>query len=474
MSRRDARHYDLIVIGGGATGSGVAASAAEQGLSVALIEEWKPGGTCLNAGCDPTKTMVRSAEVLYLAETARRFGISVPDAGVDWRLVRRRIDDVVDEIRGGDGAANVRAMGIDLYEAHGRFLSQNQVLAGDDLLAGDHIVVATGQTSRVPPIDGLEAAGYLTNIDAVALDTLPDSLVVVGGGAVSVEFAQIFSRFGVSVTLVGTREYVLPKEDEELSRELTGILRREGIVMQMNSRVTRSRRSPDGRVTLTCSQEVGGDVEILADELLVATGRIPNVAGLDLDAAGIRFGERGIQVDAQMRTNVPHILAVGDVTGIYPYTHVGDYQVRIAVNNILNEDAPLKADYRVVPWTTFSDPELARVGLTEAEARAGGYSVATSTFPFAGLTRAITSDQRDGLVKLVVDRATHQVLGGHILGAGAGELIAEIGIVMRHRLPVSALSDTIHPYPTMSEAIFHAAQDLMQGPLAGTSPINMG
>lgn len=472
MSGRHAPHYDLIVIGGGGSGSNAASAATDQGLRVALIEEWKLGGTCLNSGCDPTKAMVRSAEALYLAQTAGRFGISVPDASVNWKVLRRRVDDLIDEIRGGDGPANVRAQGIDLYETHGKFVSENEVLAGDELLTGERILIATGQTARVPPVDGIEETGYLTNVDAVALDELPDSLAVVGGGVVAVEFAQIFSRFGVEVTLVGTHEYVLPKEDEDLSRELTGILADEGIVMQMRSRATKARRSPGGRVRLTCSPEEDDDVEIVADEILVATGRMPNVAGLDLDRAGVRFGERGIRVDAQMRTNVPHIYAVGDVTGIYPFTHVGNYQARIAVHNMLNEDAPVSADYRVIPWVTFSDPELARVGLTETEARAGGYSVVTSVFPFEQLTRAMTSDQRDGLVKLVVDRATHQVLGGHILGAGAGELIGEIAVVMQHRLPVSALSDTIHPYPTMSEAIFRAANDLVQGPLAGTTPVD--
>jgi pyruvate/2-oxoglutarate dehydrogenase complex dihydrolipoamide dehydrogenase (E3) component len=474
LSRKPARHYDLIVIGGGASGSYVASGAVDQGLSVALIEEWKLGGTCLNAGCDPTKAMVRTAEVLHLARTASRFGISVPAARLEWKALRTRVDDLIDEIRGGDGPANVRAQGIDLYETHGKFLSDYEVLAGDGLLTGDRILIATGQTTRVPPVDGLEETGYLTNIDAVALDELPASLVIIGGGVVAVEFAQTFSRYGVEVTVVGTQDRLLPKEDEELSAELTRILGDEGITLQMRSRATGARRLPDGEVSLRCSVEDGPPVDLVASEVLVATGRTPNIAGLDLDSAGVWFGERGIQVDAQMRTNVPHIFAVGDVTGIYPFTHVADYQARIALHNIVNEDGATKADYRVVPWVTFSDPELARVGLTEAEARAGGYSAVTSTVPFAEMTRAMTSDQRDGLVKLVVDRATHQVLGGHILGSGAGELIGEIAVVMQHRLPVSALNDTIHPYPTMSEAIFKAAHDLMQGALAGTSPVNVG
>ena len=449
----------------------MATGAVEEGLSVALIEEWKLGGTCLNAGCDPTKTMVRSAEVLHLARTARRFGVSVDGACIDWPGLRKRVDDLIDEIRGGDGPANIRAQGIDLYESHARFLSANEIIAGDTLLSADRFVIATGQTEMIAPIDGIHETGFLTNVDAVALDELPESLVVVGGGVVAVEFAQMFARFGTDVTLVGTEEYILPKEDEDLRQRLTALLGDEGITLEMNARAQRAERLPDGRARLTCSREGDEDVEIIAHHILLATGRQPNIAMLGLDAAGVRHGERGITVDAYLATSVPHIFAVGDVTGIYPFTHVADYQARIALHNILHENDLRKADYRVVPWAIFTDPELARVGLTEAEARAGGYSVVTGTMPFQNLPRAMTSDQRHGLVKLVVDRTTHQILGGHILGAGAGELISEISIVMQHRLPVSALSETIHPYPTMSEAIFWTAHDLMTGPLAGTAPI---
>lgn len=472
LSGRDPQHYDLIVIGGGASGSNVATGAVEQGLSVALIEEWKLGGTCLNVGCDPSKAMLRSAEVVHLARTAERFGVDMENVQVNWNAVRTRVDDLIDEIRGGDGAANVRSQGIALYESHGRFISNNEVLAGDRVLTGESIVIATGQSTKPPAIEGIEDIGYLTNVEAVALDGLPDSLVVVGGGVVAVEFAQMFSRFGTDVTLVGSQEHLLPKEDEDLARQLTGILQEEGITLLLNARAKKIERHFDGRLRLTCTCKDGVDKSILAAEVLVATGRTPHTQGLDLDAAGIEFSERGIKVDAHMRTNIPHIYAVGDVTGIYPFTHVADYQARIALHNLVNGDDLRKADYRVVPWTTFSDPELARVGLTEAEARAGGYSVVTSTMSFEQLPRAMTSDLRKGLVKLVVDRATHQVLGGHILGAGAGELIGEITVVMQHRLPVSALSETIHPYPTMSEAIFWAAHDLVNGALAGTTPLN--
>lgn len=465
--------YDLIVIGGGASGSNVAMAAADHGLSVALVEEWKLGGTCLNAGCDPTKTMIRSAQVLHQAQTAGRFGLEVDGAAVDWPALRKRVDGVIDEIRGGDGEANLRRHGIDLYTTHGRFISANEIIAGEAVLSADRFVIATGQTSAVPPIDGIEDVDYLTNVEAVALDELPASLAIVGGGVVAVEFAQMFARFGVDVTLIGTQEYVLPKEDDDLRREVTRILGESGVALEMNARVTAAKRDGDGRLRLTCERTSSDVVAVVADEVLLATGRKPNIEGLGLEAAGVEYGERGIRVDSWLATTLPHILAVGDVTGIYPFTHVADYQARIAVHNLLNEDSPQKADYRVVPWAVYTDPELARVGLTEAEARAGGYSVATSTMSFRDLPRAMAMDAREGLVKLVVDRATHEILGGHILAANAGELIGEIAIVMQARLPVSAIANTIHPYPTMSEAVFWAAHDLATGALAGTAPISV-
>lgn len=471
MTETAKTHFDLIVIGGGSSGSNVATAAVEHGLRVALIERDKLGGTCLNTGCDPTKTMIRSAQVLHLARTAGRFGIDVEDARVDWPAVRERVDRVIDEIRGGDGDANVREQGISLYKHAACFVSPHEVVVNGEVLSADRFVIATGQSPVVPPIEGIEETGYLTNVDAVALDELPPSLAIVGAGPIAVEFAQMFARFGVEVTLIGPQEHVLPKEDDDLRREMAHLLAGSGVELVMKARATEARRGADGRAVVTCQRASGEATTVVADEILLATGRKPNTAGLGLRNAGVESGDRGIRVNARLATNVPHIHAVGDVTGIYPFTHVAAYQARIAVHNLLHEDAPKRADYRVVPWTIFTDPELARVGLTEAEARAGGYSVVTSTMSYRDQARAVTTDQREGLVKLVVDRATHGVLGGHILGPQAGELIGEVALAMQARLPVSAIAETIHPYPTMSEALFWAAHDMITGPLAGTTPV---
>ncbi|MDQ3539164.1 MAG: FAD-dependent oxidoreductase [Chloroflexota bacterium] len=461
--------YDLIVIGGGAAGSTVAFDAVRRGVRVALIEEWKLGGTCLNAGCDPTKTLVRSAEVLHLARTADRFGLTVTDPRADWPAVRARVEGVIDTIRGGNGEANVRDAGIDLYSDHARFVSEREVVVGGNILTGDRFVIATGATTSSPDIDGIETVGYITNLDVPTLDALPESLIVVGGGPVAVEFAQIFARFGVEVTVLASRDQLLPKEEPELAHALSEILESEGIRIETGARASDARVEGGQKVLVWDTEDSSGSVA--ASEILIATGRRPNVRKLGLEAAGVAFSDRGIEVDATMQTSVPAIWAVGDVTGIYPFTHAADYQARIAEHNAFATGAVRRADYRGVPWTTFTDPELARVGLTEAEAMAGGYAVVTATVAFDELPPAITSDQRLGSVKLVVDRATHQILGGHILAAHAGELLGEVALAMRNRLPISAISDTIHSYPTMSEAVFWAAYQIVTEKLAGSVPV---
>jgi pyruvate/2-oxoglutarate dehydrogenase complex dihydrolipoamide dehydrogenase (E3) component len=447
--------YDVIVIGGGSAGGSIAAGAAGRGARVASIEQWKVGGTCLNVGCDPTKTMVRSAEVLHLAREAARFGVNVGEAAVDWPALMRHVETVIDTIRGGDGDRNVRALGIDLFKEHARFVSPSDVVVGGQRITSERIVVATGAINTPPPIDGLGETGYITNDDAVALPHQPRSLAIIGGGPVAVEFAQIFARLGTEVTLLGSRDQILPKEEPALAEALTAVLQREGVRVENGVTIERARR--DGDAKRLQGTRNGAAVMVKAEEVLVATGRTPHVNDLGLELAGVASSERGIEVDSALRTTSPGIWAAGDVTGVYPFTHVATYQSQIVLHNLFTEGPLRKADYRVTPWVTFTDPELARVGLTEAEARAGGFDVVTNTVRFRKLVRAITEDERDGLVKLVVDRATRQILGGHILGARAGELIGEVALVMRHRLPVSAISDTIHSYPTRSEALYWAA-----------------
>lgn len=451
-------HFDLVVIGAGGAGSTAAGEAVARGAKVALIERWRVGGTCLNAGCDPTKTLVRSAEVLHLERQAARFGIVVPEAWADWPAVEQRVERVIDTIRGGDGDRNIRNTGIALFKERASFRSAHEIALDGTVLHADKVIVATGAVTVPPPVAGLSDVGYLTNVEAVALPRLPRSLAIVGGGVTAVEFAQIFARFGVDVTILGARDHLLPREDPELTDALRTILEREGVRVETGVRVRRSYR--EGGLKVLAGERTGATVEARAEEILVAAGRMPMVQGLNLEAAGVAYGADGIVVDDELRTTAPTIWAAGDVTGISPYTHVADYQARIAEFNAMSGMPPRRADYRAVPWATFTDPELARVGLTEAEARAAGEDVRTATVRMRDIARAITAGETDGMVKLVADRATGQILGGHILAAHAGDLLPEVALAMRMRLPVSAIAETVHAYPTRSEAVFWAAFEL--------------
>lgn len=451
--------FDLMVIGAGAAGSSVAALAVDRGARVAMAEQWKVGGTCLNAGCDPTKTMVRSAEVLQLARTASRFGLRVPIAEPDWAAVRGRIAGVIETISGGDADQNVRDSGVTLFKSHARFRSAHEIEVDGEVIRADKVVIAAGATTVAPDAPGLRDAGYITNIEAVDLPELPASLVIIGGGVVAIEFAQIFARFGSRVTVMASADRILPREEPELTEILRQVLEDEGVRVETGVRVNRVETGADGkRVSGTRDREI---VTCTAEEILVATGRAPAVAGLDLAAAGVAYDRKGIQVDDELRTTAPNIWAVGDVIANgYPFTHIASYQVKIAEHNAMSGEAPRRVTYGAVPWVTFSDPELARVGMTEAEAREAGHDVAIGMMDIADFARAIATDQRHGLIKLVAERGTGKLLGGHLLAPGGGELLGEVTLAVRLGLPVSAIAETIHPYPTFSETVAYAAREL--------------
>jgi pyruvate/2-oxoglutarate dehydrogenase complex dihydrolipoamide dehydrogenase (E3) component len=401
--------------------------------------------------------MVRSAEVLYLARTAARFGLAIPSAEPDWPGVRRRIAGVIDTIRGGDGDQNIRKSGVHLFKSHARFRSAHEIEVDGEVIRADKVVIATGAATVVPQADGLREAGFITNIEAVDLRTLPASLAIIGGGAVAIEFAQIFARFGSRVTVLASAEQILPGEEPELTSILRRVLADEGIRFETGVRVNRVETGSDGK--RVSGERNGETVTCTVDEILLAAGRAPAVVGLNLEATGVAYDKKGIQVDAELRTTAPNIWAVGDVIANgFPFTHVASHQVEVAEHNALSGEAPRTVDYSAVPWVTFSDPELARVGMTEAEARAAGHEVVIGKMPIADFARAIATDQRAGLVKLVAERETGKLLGGHILAPGGGELLGEVTLAVRLGLPVSAIAGTIHPYPTFSETVAYAAR----------------
>ncbi len=460
------KRFDVVVIGAGSAGTGVASTLNAAGLSVAQVERWRVGGTCLNAGCDPTKTMLETAHTLHRARTSERLGLVIPRAAPDWTAIRARVRHVIDTIRGGDGDANVRAEGITLYKAVAWFSAPHTVELGasGERITADRFVIATGSEEVRPDIDGLAEADVKTNVEIVDINALPRRLAIIGGGTIATEFAQMFARLGVQVTVIGSADRIMPKEEPALADQLTAVLVADGATIRTGIKVTRIERRGAEHVLFGATKSEADTERAVAaaDMILLAAGRKP-VVDLGLDAAGVRFDERsGIEVDVYLRTSADHIWALGDCASALKFTHLADYQAEQLAANILAEirgdGSPEKIDDDVVPWTTFTEPELARVGMTEREAREAGHDVVVVESPMADEPRAIETDQRAGSVKLVVERRSGRILGGHILSARGGEMLAEIVLAMRHDLPVSAIAETIHTYPGFGRIIHAAAQ----------------
>ena len=459
MSDSPTAAYDLIVIGAGAAGSTAAFEARGRGARVAMAERWKVGGTCLNAGCDPTKALVRAAHALHEARSAGRFGVRVGEVGVDWPAVVDRMERVIDTIRGGDGDRNIREAGIDLRKGEARLLSPTEVAVGGDVLRGEAVILAVGARATVPAIPGLSETGFITNVEAVTLPALPGSLAILGGGTIGAEFAQIFARFGVDVTILGRNPRLLPQEEPELAEILRGLLTDEGIRIETGFVAERAGR--DRRRKRIVGHRGEERIEVAAEEILVAAGRMPNVDGLGLEAAGVRFDSTGIHTDASLRTSAERVWAIGDcVAGAPRYTSLADHHARVAVDQALGGVAGRETAAAVVPTVVFTDPELGRAGLTEAQARAAGREVRAETVPTRDLARAVITGETAGGVKLVADARTGQLLGGSVLAAGGGEVLGEIALAVRLGLTGSAICDTLHAYPTFSEGVFWTAWEL--------------
>ena len=449
--------YDLIVIGAGGAGSTAASTAAGLGKRVALIERDQLGGTCLNYGCDPTKTLLHTAHLLYQAQHAAALGLRFPHATADWSAVQAHVRQVQKTIRGGtpeQARAGIAGQGVDLFMGEAVFTSAHGISVNGAPLRGARFVIATGTVASIPDIEGLAEIGYITNVDAVALPELPKRLVVIGGGPIGLEFAQMFSRFGVQVVVLERGPQPLPREDRELAMALCAQLRAEGIRLEFGAEVRCGEIDARGKHVHVHSQ-AGKDEDLVADQILVAVGRRPALRALNLAAAGVHATKNGIVSDATLRTNVPHIWAAGDITSPYQFTHVASDQGELAAHNAFAH-APQAFDDRVIPWVTFTDPELARVGASEADLQDAKIDYRVGRTPFNKLDRAITNNQTAGSVKLLAD-ADGKILGGHILSANAGDLIAPVVYAMRFGLTVEMVAEAMLPYPTMAEAVRWAA-----------------
>lgn len=453
--------FDLIVIGAGSAGGACAAKANEAGWRVALIERDEIGGTCLNYGCDPTKTALHAVKVLHHAQHGARYGLDIPQAAADWRGLRQRIQTVQAQMRGGsreEARAKKREQGIDLIMGEGSFVSAHGVAVNGRRLQADHIVIAAGAEPAVPKIPGLAQTGFLTNKTVFELPQPPGSVAVMGAGSVGVEFAQFFARLGVPVDLIEMAAHILPQDDPDLAADLAAVLEEEGVTIRTQAKVTAVTPTDSGKA-LTLQYENGYEEQIVVDALLVAAGRRPAAAALNLDAAGVEVADGQITANAALQTSVPHIWAAGDITTRYPFTHVAWRQGEHVATNILRgETAPFA--HEPIPWVTYTDPELVHVGQREADLQQAGTPYRVVSRAMVEVARAIITGQTQGRVKLLIGE-DDQILGAHLLAAHGGELAAPLLLAMQTGVPAAALAKTVWPYPTLSDVWSGLASELL-------------
>jgi pyruvate/2-oxoglutarate dehydrogenase complex dihydrolipoamide dehydrogenase (E3) component/uncharacterized membrane protein YdjX (TVP38/TMEM64 family) len=449
--------YNLVVIGAGSAGLVSAYIAAAVKAKVALIEKDRMGGDCLNTGCVPSKALIRTARLLADARNSERFGIRELNAYFEFSQVMERVQKVIRKVEPHDSPARYRDLGVDVIEGEATLLSPWEVRVGERILTTRSVIVASGARPLVPPIPGLDEVPYLTSENLWHIRTLPRRLVVLGGGPIGCELAQCFGRLGAKVTLVEMVSRLLPREDADASGLLTRQLVAEGLTVATSHKAVRVEATANGG-TLVCEHD-GAEVRIPFDRILIALGRKANVEGFGLEEVGVRVNDRGtVEADGFLRTNIPNILVAGDVTGPWQFTHVASHQAWYAsVNALLAPFWSFRADNRVIPWATFTDPEVARVGLSEDEAAERGINVEVTRYGIDDLDRAIADSADYGLVKVLTPPGKDRVLGATIVGAHAGELIHEFVLAMKHGLGLNKLLGTIHVYPTMSEANKYAA-----------------
>lgn len=459
-----ARRYDFIAIGGGAAGLVAGAGAAGLGARVALVERDRLGGECLWTGCVPSKALLACARAAHAARRAARFGVDVGDVAIDFRRALTWVRAAQARIEPHDSPERLRRLGVDVVTGTARFVGPRTLDVDGRRLEGRNILIATGSRPDAPAIPGLEAVPYLTNETVFGLEALPASLLVLGAGPVGLELAQAFAGLGSTVTVVESAPRVLPGEDPEISLVVQSALEADGITILVGHEARAATRTAAG-VALDVSGP-RGDARLEAAALLVATGRRPDHAALEPAAGGIELSQDGILVDDRLRTTAERVWAAGDATGILRFTHVADYQARLVVRNALCPGSA-RADYTAIPRVTYTEPEVGRVGLTEAEARERhGDRVRVWRRPLDDLDRAVTDGFTAGLVKLVADRRG-KLLGAHVVGHRAGEVIAAPTLALRHGLGLDRVAATVFPYPTYGEAIRHAADAHVRARLTG-------
>lgn len=446
-----APRYNLVVVGAGTAGLVAAVGAAGLGAKVALVEKHLMGGDCLNVGCVPSKAIIRAARAVASVREAGRFGVDVPPgATADFGKLMERMRRLRADISPHDSAQRFTDLGVDVFLGAGRFTGPDTVEVGGQSLRFAKAVIATGARAAVPPIPGLEDVPHLTNETLFSLTELPKRLGVIGAGPIGCEMAQSFARFGSEVFLVEAEHGLLPREDRDASAIVRASMERDGVRFLGGGKDLRVHRSAGGIRLRVESAGRGYDVEV--DQLLVAVGRAPNVEGLGLEAVGVEFDRKGVKVDERLQTTNPRIYACGDICSSYQFTHAADFMARIVIQNALFLGRA-KAGSLIIPWATYTSPEIAHVGLYESEAKARGIEVDTFTQELGKVDRAILDGETDGFVRVHVRKGTDEILGATVVATHAGDLIGELTLAMKGGLGLKTIGATIHPYPTQAEAI---------------------
>ena len=451
-----AEQFDALIIGSGQAGTPLSTALAGAGMRTALIERKHVGGTCVNEGCTPTKTMVASGRVAYLARRGADYGVQTGPITIDLAKVRERKRKIVDNFRNGSQSKIEKTPNLELIFGDASFSGSKTVdLRLQDgrhrSLSAKYIFINAGTRASRPNLDGLDKVPFLDNISIMELDALPDHLLILGGGYIGLEFGQLFRRFGSRVTIIQSGRQLLSDEDQDIAEEVTKILRQDGLEVLLNAKATHVEKS-GGSIRLKV-QSKNDPTTLVGSHLLVATGRVPNSDTLNLPAAEIKSDERGfIQVNDRLETTAEGVYAVGDIKGGPAFTHISYDDFRIIRTNLIEKKAASTRN-RQVPYTVFIDPQLGRIGLTEAQARTQGRNIRVAKMPMTRVARALEVDETRGFMKAVVDALTDQILGAAVLGIEGGEIMSAVEIAMIGKLPYTALRDGIFAHPTLAESL---------------------
>ncbi|MBO0949822.1 mercuric reductase [Fibrella forsythiae] len=457
MNNDPVEPFDALIIGVGQSGKPLATALAKKGWRTAIIERNQVGGSCINYGCTPTKTLLSSAEMAFQARRAAEFGIDIADIGVDFKAVIERKDKVVQKFRDGINDSFAETENLTFIQGEARFTAPREIAVklpagGQRNLTANYIFIDCGTHPKKPDLPGLDTVSWVTSTELMDATELPEHLLILGGGYIGVEFSQMFRRFGSEVTIIERGDQLLSREDKDIADELTKILEDEGVRVMTNTSVEQVSRSGDNGVTLALKTDKG-PVLLTGTKLLVVTGTTPNTAALNLTAAGITTDEHGfIQVNDKLETSQPGVYALGDIKGGPAFTHISYDDYRVVKKNLL-EGGDASIVGRPVPYTIFTDPQLGRVGLSETEARQQGKSIKVASMPMSSVARAIETNRTGGLMKVIIDADTDQILGAAILGMEGGEVMTMLQIAMMGNVTYPRLRDAVFAHPTLAEAL---------------------